>query len=93
MTRWKIAQAKARFSEVLSLSQKEPQVICHRDKEVGVLIPFSSYQVFLESGREQAGPTIRELLKELQEINKKEPVSLSFPKRKNRRVPGAGWFS
>lgn len=82
--KWKIAEAKAHFSEVLNLSQTEPQVICYRDKEVGVVIPFKSYQKMLDANKEAEKPTVKSLLAELKEINQKNPVKLSFPKRKNR---------
>lgn len=84
--KWKIAQAKARFSEVLNLSQTEPQVICHRSKEIGVIIPFRYYQKMLDANKEQEKPSMKSLLAELKEINKNSTVRLSFPKRKNRRV-------
>jgi PHD/YefM family antitoxin component YafN of YafNO toxin-antitoxin module len=40
---WKIANAKSQFSELISQAEKEPQVVCNRDKPVGMILNFDEY--------------------------------------------------
>ena len=40
---WKIANAKSQFSELISQAEKEPQVVCNREKPVAVVLNFDEY--------------------------------------------------
>jgi len=45
--RWKVAEAKQRFSEVLRAVGDEPQLIFNRDRLVAAVIDPESWQAFL----------------------------------------------
>ena len=69
MNEWKISEAKARLSEVVSHCAEEPQVLYNRKKPVAALIDMEEYEAFLEFKKSKKKKTMRELLDELQVIN------------------------
>ncbi len=40
---WKIANAKSQFSELISLAEKEPQIVCNRQNPVAVVLSYEEY--------------------------------------------------
>lgn len=87
MKEWKISEAKARLSEVVSACVDEPQVLYNRKKPVAALIDMDEYEAFLEYKQSKQKPTMRELLDELREINQTEPEMEALPPRTSRPVP------
>lgn len=87
MKEWKISEAKARLSEVVSHCVEEPQVLYNRKKPVAALIDMEEYEAFLEYKKSHKKPTMRELLDELHEINQVEPEMDELPPRTSRPVP------
>ena len=69
MKEWKISEAKARQSEVVSSCVDEPQVLYNRKKPVAALIDMEEYEQFLEYKQSKKKKTIAEWLDELEEIN------------------------
>ena len=85
MKKWKISEAKARFSVVVEEGQKEPQAILNRDRPVAVLMGYAEYEELSRLREEARRPTVSELLDELREIDGEgDPV---IPPRKNRKQP------
>ena len=87
MSDWKISEAKARLSEVVSHCVEEPQVLYNRSKAVAALIDMEEYEAFLKYKQSQKKPTMRELLDELHEINQVEPEMDELPPRTDRPIP------
>ncbi|MDP4878668.1 MAG: type II toxin-antitoxin system Phd/YefM family antitoxin, partial [Opitutales bacterium] len=87
MSEWKISEAKARLSEVVSSCVDEPQVLYNRKKAVAALIDMDEYEEFLAYKQAQKKPTMEELLDELREINKVEEDFGELPPRTNRPDP------
>jgi prevent-host-death family protein len=67
MKGWKISEAKARLSEVVSHSVEEPQVLYNRKKPVAALIDMEEYERFLEYKKSKKKKSIAEWLDELDE--------------------------
>lgn len=87
MKEWKISEAKARLSEVVSHCVDEPQVLYNRKKPVAALIDMEEYEQFLKYKKSQKRPTMEELFAELDEIKKIEPGDFELPPRIDRPLP------
>jgi prevent-host-death family protein len=87
MNQWKISDAKARLSEVVSQCAEAPQLLYNRNKPVAALLDMDEYEAFIEFKRSQRGPTMEELFKELRSINAHEPEMDPLPPRSNRPTP------
>ena len=87
MKEWKISEAKARLSEVVSHCVEEPQVLYNRKKPVAALIDMEEYEAFLEYRQSKKKKTIAEWLDELDEIKKEEPGDFELAPRTNRPIP------
>ena len=83
--KWKIAEAKARFSELVAKGQNEPQVIMNRQRPVAVLMEFKTFEELQSLDRERRRPKVGDLLQELREINLEEEDFVSIP-RINRKI-------
>jgi prevent-host-death family protein len=84
---WKISEAKARLSEVVSHCVEEPQVLYNRKKPVAALIDMEEYEQFLEYKQSMKKKTMAELFEELRKINEVEPEMDELPPRTSRPVP------
>ena len=87
MNEWKISEAKARLSEVVSNCVEEPQLLYNRQKPVAALVDIQEYEAFLAYKKSQQKPTMAEMLAELREINKIEPEMDELPPRTSRPIP------
>jgi prevent-host-death family protein len=87
MNEWKISEAKARLSEVVSNCVEEPQVLYNRQKPVAALIDIEEYEAFLAYKQSTKKKTIAEMLDELDEIKKLEPGDFELPPRTSRPIP------
>ncbi|HAY99182.1 MAG TPA: hypothetical protein DCY38_00105 [Opitutae bacterium] len=87
MKEWKISEAKARLSEVVSHCVEEPQVLYNRKKPVAALIDMEEYEQFLEYKQSKKKKTMAELFEELRKINEVEPEMDELPPRTSRPVP------
>ncbi len=84
MKTWTIHDAQSRFTDMLQSSSKEPQIICDRDKAVGVLVNITFFQEFVDRKKRSYRPTIEELLDELDEIMTEAPIDIEIPERQDR---------
>ena len=76
---WKISEAKAHFSHVLTASAKEPQVIYNRNEPVAIII---RYQDFVEP--KANSPSAKKMIAEIRDLSQRDPLEFSFPQRTNR---------
>lgn len=76
---WNVSEAKARFSSILSLAKKEPQIICKHNAPTAVLVDVDRF-----NETPSPRPTIADLLDELRDIQKDERVEFEAPERVDR---------
>lgn len=82
---WKIGQAKQRFSEVIRLAAREPQVIQSRDRVVAVIMSPEAAAAL------RSKPALSEALAEIRAIAAKTDYALETPPR-STRVTGVDWI-
>ena len=87
MRKWKISEAKAKFTDLLTSCKKAPQVICNRENPVGAVIDIALFEELMEVRTENQRPSIAQLLSELETIKEFEPSEIEIPLRKNRPSP------
>ena len=87
MKEWKIAEAKAKLSEMVASSIEEPQLLYNRKKPVAAVISMQEYEEFLAYKKAQKKPTMAEMLEELRKINQIEEDFGELPPRTNRPMP------
>jgi prevent-host-death family protein len=89
--RWKVADAKARLSEVLSEAQREPQIIENRGRAVAAIIGVEAYRK-LKVAQEHAEPQRRlaAFLRYSAALREGEGPELEPPPRRPRRSPFEG---
>ena len=83
--RWKIGQAKQRFSEVVRRAATEPQLICNRDRVVAAVIDADSAERLQAIRVGASRRSIAEAFNEFRELVKREHYVLRTPSRKSRR--------
>ena len=83
--KWKISEAKARFSELVAEGKIEPQVIMNRERPVAVLMEFKAFEELQSLHHERKRPKVGDLLEELREINLEEE-DLMIISRMNREI-------
>jgi prevent-host-death family protein len=82
--RWKIAEAKRHFSEVVRAASDEPQVILNRDKVVAAVIDAATFAEY-EQLRSQSQPvSLWEATQRLREIFAEENYVLDVGERIDR---------
>jgi prevent-host-death family protein len=84
---WKIAEAKARFSELVQASGKSPQLLYSRNKPVAAVIGIDEFRAYQRFQSQTERPTMAALLSELDGINQTEPDFGNPPPRVNRPQP------
>jgi prevent-host-death family protein len=86
--KWKVAEAKARLSELLQEAQRRPQVIENRDREVAIVLGIAEYRE-LEALRAGAAPAARlsGFLRFSEEARSAGGGELVTRKRRSRRSP------
>jgi antitoxin (DNA-binding transcriptional repressor) of toxin-antitoxin stability system len=80
VTKWTIADARRRFSEMLSSAAREPQVIYRRGRPVATVVA---------PDRAAPSPTIADAFVELRAICAAENYVLERPRRRDRPNPFA----
>jgi len=87
MMTWTLNDAKDRLSEVLRLSVQEPQILYDQKKPVGVVVNIDFFNDLMNLRNHQYRPTMAELLDELSEIHKVEPIEIEIPKTGHHTNP------
>ena len=80
MARWTIADARRRFSAVLTSAAREPQMIYRRDRLIATVVA---------PDRVEQARTIGDAFAELRAICKDEGYVLERPRRRDRANPFA----
>jgi PHD/YefM family antitoxin component YafN of YafNO toxin-antitoxin module len=84
-TKWTIARARQRFSELLRKTEAEPQAIYNRDRLVAAVISpgsFGEYSAWRERTRRRS---IADAFDDLRRILAEEEYQLEIPPREDRR--------
>jgi len=84
--KWKIAEAKKYFSEVVRNARDEPQMIYNREKIVGVIINPSDYEKFQEFREKASRDSLASAFSVLRDICEEENYRIEPSERKNRTV-------
>ncbi len=84
MERWKISEAKAKLTALLTSCIKELQIICNREKPVAAVINVKLFEELMQIKKEEKRPSIAELLDELKSIREIETAEIVIPGRKDR---------
>ena len=83
--RWKIGEAKQRFSEVVRRAATEPQLICNRERVVAAVVDADA-AASLQSIRARASQrSLADAFQECRELLARERYALKTPSRRNRR--------
>ena len=82
--KWKVAEAKRHFSEMIRAAEDEPQLILNRDRVVAALIDPTSLKQFEEWRSTKERPTLGELFAELRKICAEEDYTLETGERTER---------
>jgi len=84
MRTWTVTDAKDRFTEIVRACLLEPQVVYDQNKPVSVVVDINFFNQLMNFRTRPARPTIAELLNELSDIHKSEPVEIEAPIRQDR---------
>lgn len=83
--RWKIAEAKQRFSEVVKSAGKAPQLIFNRDTLVAAVVDASTFERFQAWRQDQRRRSVAEAFQKLREICAEESYVLEPTARVDRK--------
>lgn len=86
MIKWKIAEAKTNFSDLLRKAEKEPQFIYNRDKMVAVVMSSEEYDELEKIKESSSGRSLASALNEFSSLCAEESYTFEVPSRKNRRT-------
>lgn len=84
---WRIAQAKQKFSQLISAVRQEPQLIYNRDQLVAAVIEAKMFQQFLAWQQVQQKPSFTQTFAELARLCAEEDYHLEVTPRQNRLNP------
>ena len=84
MRTWTVTDVKDRFAEIMRASLQEPQIVYEQNKPVSVVVDVNFFNQLMNLRARQDRPTIAELLDELREIHKSEPVEIETSARQDR---------
>lgn len=81
--RWKVAEAKQRFSEMLRAAQEEPQVVYKRDTLVAAVVGGETLEELQALQARKRSKTLAEATEELRRLVAEEG-ELVIPERRDR---------
>ena len=84
--KWKIADAKINFSELIRKAENEPQLIYNRDRMVAVVLSKEEYEEFERIKKNKSEHNIAAALNEFSSICSEESYVFETPSRQNRKV-------
>jgi hypothetical protein len=84
--KWKIAEAKERFSELIHKAGKEPQFVYNRDTLVAAVISADEFRDLHAIKEHEARQSLASRMDELRDICREESYVIETPVRKNREV-------
>ena len=84
---WTVADARARFAEVIRTSAEAPQRVFNRDRVVAVVVDPVEYAAFAAWRSAGARSTLGDALMEVRDICGEDGYELAAPERTPRRDP------
>jgi prevent-host-death family protein len=81
---WSVAEARARFSEVLQAAESAPQVVSNRGRPVAVIVSPEEFEAFESWHRARGERTLADALDTVRLICAEEDYALEVPPRRNR---------
>lgn len=84
--KWKIADAKKNFSELIRKSEKEPQLIYNRDKMVAVVLSREEFESLEQIKACAPDRNLSSAFNEFSSICSEESYVFETPERTNRKV-------
>jgi len=84
--KWKIAEAKKRFSELIHRAGKEPQFVYNRDTLVAAVISADEFRDLHAIKEHEARQSLASRMDELRDSRREESYVIEGPARKNREV-------
>jgi hypothetical protein len=85
LMRWKIGQAKQRFSEAVRRAAMEPQLICNRERVVAAVIDAGAAERLQAMRARESQRSIADAFEEFRELVKRERYVVKIPSRRSRR--------
>ncbi len=86
---WTIAEARQRFSALITAAAHEPQPILRRDRPVAVLVDAETFRAFEAWRAAQHGRSLGAAFAELRTLAEAEGYELALPARTDRPNPFA----
>lgn len=84
--KWKIAEAKINFSDLVRRAEKEPQLIYNRERMVAVVISRVEYEEYERIKKSGSQRNMASAFNELSTICSEESYVFETPARHNRKV-------
>ncbi len=82
--KWRVAEAKVRFSELLRAASEEPQLIYNRDRPVAAVVDAETFQAFEAWRKNDGQKTVGHAFEELRSILREESGTFEIPPRRDR---------
>ena len=82
--RWKVAEAKQKFSQILRTAQTAPQLIFNRDRLVAAVVDAETFGAFEMWQKSQQARSLADAFAELRAICAEERYSLETSPRADR---------
>jgi prevent-host-death family protein len=82
--RWRVAEAKEKFSEVLRAAGGEPQEILNRDRLVAVIVDPETFREFEAWRHRRKERTLGDAFAELRQLMRDEDYEFEIPPRRDR---------
>jgi prevent-host-death family protein len=85
--KWRVAQAKQNFSELLRRAAREPQVILNRDHPVAIVMAGKTFEEFTAWSESRKSRPLADVLGEAAKICEEEDYTFEAPERLDRANP------
>lgn len=85
MSGWSIAEAKARFSELVLHVRERPQHVLKRGKEVAIVLSTEEYARLRAEAERREPHAMRSFLATAERLRNEGNLELSLPRRRPRR--------
>jgi prevent-host-death family protein len=82
MSRWSIAEAKARLSELVEKATEEPQEITNRGRDVAVVVAKDDWDAMLAGRSAEARTPMQRFLELTEALKQKGDLTLRVPRRR-----------
>ncbi len=85
--KWRVAQAKQRFSELVQAALSEPQPIYKRDRLMAFVVAADLFQEFLEWRQQRQNKSVADAFIAVRQAAVEENFVLEIPSRVDRANP------